>query len=313
MLDPQKAKDLENGVNQGVVEPTEEELNKVGEDVSGAVLAPDSNWDKFLSDLDPQSSFGFDTNGCNIFSSAHCIESLINALGGDPNYSENGLTEFSERHLCVACGLDGNSGSSEAQYEQGLRAAGVIKHSLLPFTPGMSKAEFFTPLTPEIKAEAKKFLDRYDITFRRVGTDKASLIEALKYAPVKIFIGTGGYFNMGEPNVIPRTENPMNHAVMVRRVDDQGIHIYDQYSPFLKVLAPNYQIFYAFQTLLNPKGNQMNPNIEIFKNGVEYIVGVKMTSEQGLAQKLVETGCYDLIGSDGKPDFSKIDKIAHVL
>lgn len=57
----------------------------------------------------------------------------------------------------------------------------------------------------------------------------------------------------------------------------------------------------------------MNPNVVIYKNGSEYQVGIKMTSPEGFAQKLVETGCYDLIGTDGKPDFVKINNIAHVL
>lgn len=64
---------------------------------------------------------------------------------------------------------------------------------------------------------------------------------------------------------------------------------------------------------LIPKGQQMNPNIVIYKNGPEYHVAVKSTSQQGMAQLLVQSGCYDLIGPDGNPDFTKIDNIAHVL
>ena len=257
-LDPKKAVDLENGVNQGVIAPTEDELGEVSADVSGlTVTCPDSNWDRFLSDFDPQSNSSFDTLACNIFSSTHCNESLVNALGGDGDYKEDGKTEFSERQLCVACGLNGSTGSSEDQYENGLLAHGTVKHSLWPFNPNMTKTEFFAPLPDAIKSEALKFKDKYEIKFRRVGVDRASLVEALKYAPVKIFIGTGAGWNQGEPNVIPKTNNWMNHAVMVRRVDDQGIHIYDQYAPYLKVLAPDYVIYYAFQTILIKKGNPM--------------------------------------------------------
>jgi hypothetical protein len=60
------------------------------------------------------------------------------------------------------------------------------------------------------------------------------------------------------------------------------------------------------------KGN-MNPNVVIYKNGAEYHVAHKATTAQGLAQLLVASGCYDLIGPDGDPDFAEIDKITHVL
>jgi hypothetical protein len=64
---------------------------------------------------------------------------------------------------------------------------------------------------------------------------------------------------------------------------------------------------------LIPKEQQMNPNVTIYKNGAEYILGQRATTEQGLAQLLVSAGCPDLIAPDGNPDFEKINKIAHVL
>lgn len=260
-LDPKKAIDLEKGMNQGVIAPTRDELEKVGAeepDASGlSILAPDANWDSFMSPFDSQLFTYFDTLGCNIFSSVHSVESIVNAMGGDSEYIENGKTEFGERAACVAAGLDGNSGSSEAQWENMIKAQGLIKESLWPDTPNISKADFFMPLPQDIKARMKLFLDHYDPSFRQIGTDLGLIKEALKYAPVKIFIGTGFGWNNREPNIIPRTSNPMNHAVMVRKITNQGIHIYDQYAPFLKILAPNYRVDYAFQTLLTKKGDQM--------------------------------------------------------
>jgi hypothetical protein len=64
---------------------------------------------------------------------------------------------------------------------------------------------------------------------------------------------------------------------------------------------------------LIPKEQQMNPNTVIYKNGSEYHVALKAVSEQGLAELLVQTGNYELIGADGNPDFAKVDKIAHVI
>ena len=262
ILDPQKAEDLENGVNQGVIEPTLEEqeagaitIQSVDE-VGALALAPDGNWDKFLSDYDPQYLNTFDTLGCNIFSGIAGLEMFLNALGNQQYLGENSYTELSERYNCVASGLNGSMGSSEGQWENGVNTFGFVKHSLWPWDMDTSKDTFFEPLPTDIIAAGKLALQRFTITHRPVGTDLASIKEALKYAPVKIFIATGSYWNNGEPSVIPPTPHAMNHAVIVRRIDDLGIHIRDQYPPYLKVLDANYKIYYAFQTILTPKGTK---------------------------------------------------------
>jgi len=278
-LDPQKAQDLENGVNQGVVEPTEEELAQTGDVAGASIIAPDSNIDSFLSDFDPQSNPNFDTLGCNIFSGIGGLELQINARGGDGELSVNGKAELSERKACVDCGLTGNAGSSEGQWEHGINEYGFVRNDLWPFTPGMTKAQFFSDPSPQIMALGKRALDRYDIIHRPVGTDDASLKEALKYGAVKVFIGTGPGWNVGEPNVVPKTNNPMNHAVLLRKFSDLGKHIRDQYAPFLKVLAPDYIIYYAFQTLLIPKGQSM-PFVKSTLN-LDGAVGVFLAAGEG--------------------------------
>jgi hypothetical protein len=114
----------------------------------------------------------------------------------------------------------------------------------------MTKDEYFKPYPPELKEKGKKFLDKYKPIFKLVPTNKQSLEEALLYAPIKLFVGTGAGWNLGDPNVIPRTNNPMNHAVTLYAISDSGFHISDQYHPYLKTLAPDYIIYYAFQTFL---------------------------------------------------------------
>jgi len=269
LLQPTISADLLNQLEQGtkidVIAPTQEELSKVsGVDVSKfPVFSADSNWDKFITDYESQLGVYFDTLGCNIFSSAHCVESLVNALGGDPDATNSdGKADYSERAACVNAGLNGLSGSSESQWETGLLAHGLVFEEEWPFPatqrqPVFDKTDFFKPLPNNVLQDGLKFLKRFEPTFRAVATDKASLTEALKYAPVKLFIGTGPGWNNREPEVIPRNDNPMGHAVMLRYIDDLGFHIYDQYAPYLKVLAPDYRIFYAFQTLLTKKGQNM--------------------------------------------------------
>jgi hypothetical protein len=272
-LDPQKAIDLENGVNQGVIAPTPEELEKVSaaEPVFGLnPINPSQNWDKFFSTpYDPQSSQGFDTLGCNIFSSVHSCEASDNILHG-------ANTNYSERFSCVVAGLNGSQGSSEGQWEDGIKNFGLLLGTLLPFTPGMSRAEFFKTVPDNLKAEARKFFDKYDVSFRQIATDRASIKEALKFAPVKIFIGTGAGWNRGRGQVIPKTNNPMGHAVLVSSVEDIGTNIYDQYAPFLKTLATDYTIYFAFQTILTEKNKPLDRGIMMLPDGHTEAVYVKI-------------------------------------
>jgi len=262
------ARDLELGKNMGVIPPTQEELEMVAsiEPVEGTlpIINPSQNWDKYLGDMDWQKFPWGDTLACNIWANVHCCEAHINCLGQDPELSDHGTTDLSERHATVEAGLTGSAGSSQAMWQKMIDTFGLVKETYWAYDRNISKADFFKKIPEDVKARAKKFLDKYDISHRRIQDNPyqldpltvsaAAIKEALKYGPVKIFVGTGTGWNNVEPKPIPKTNNPMNHAVMVRYVDDKGqIHIYDQYPGYLKVLAADYRIDYAFQTILTRK------------------------------------------------------------
>lgn len=291
-LNSQIARDLELGKNMGVVPPTQDELEAVSaiSPVEGTlqVINPSQNYDKFLGDMDWQKFPWGDTLACNIWSSVHCCEAFINCIGQDPELSDHGTTDLSERHATVEAGLNGSAGSSQTQWQNAINNFGLIKETLWPYDRNITKAQFFQVIPADIKAKAKKFLDKYDISHRRIQdspyqlnpltVSAAAIKEALKYGPVKIFLGTGSGWNNVEPKVIPKTNNPMNHAVMVRYVDDQGrIHIYDQYPGYLKVLAADYRIDYAFQTILTRKGNN-DRGVMMLPDGKTLAVFVKISS-----------------------------------
>lgn len=291
-LKSQTAIDLEQGKNMGVIPPTQEELEMAAavEPVGATlpIINPSQNWDKFLGDLDHQKFSWGDTLACNIFSSVHCCEALINCIGQDPELSDHGTTDLSERHATVAAGLTGNAGSSQSMWQNAINNYGLVKETIWPYDKNITKAQFFQAIPDDIKAKAKKFLDKYDISHRRVqdspyqldpmGVSAAAIKEALKYGPVKIFIPTGPGWNNAEPKEIPKTDKPMNHAVMVRYVDDKGrVHIYDQYPSYLKVLAADYRIDYAFQTILTPKRNN-DRGIMMMPDGRTLAAFVKISS-----------------------------------
>lgn len=245
-----KEEELDLGINQGVTMPSPSEIKAEGvlDMAQFPIVALDANIDKYLSDFDPQSNGYFDTLGCNIFSSIAMCEIYFNAMGWKDYGSP---TEFSERKACVDAGLNGTSGSSEQQWEDAISLKGLVKHSDWPFDSTFTKAQFFAPETQMVQCLGLEFLTQYIPYFRAVGTSLGSIQEALTYGAVKIFIGTGKGWSTD--TVIQKTDNPMNHAVLVRYIDANGIHIRDQYAPFLKTLALDYRIDYAYQTLFKQK------------------------------------------------------------
>jgi hypothetical protein len=170
------------------------------------------------------------------------------------------------------------------------RNIGLVKEEEWPAIGNFSWNEYYAAIPQDVINKAIK----PGIAYESIPFDKGSLQYHLKHAPIKITI----------PAPHP------NHAVVLVAIEGDTAYYFDSYIPHLKKINVA-QISYALKIVLTIK--TMNPNIVIYKNGTEYQVGIRMTSQEGLAQKLVETGCYDLIGPDGRPDFPKIDKIAHVL
>ncbi len=299
ILDPQIALKLRHGANMGVIEPTLAEVaSGKGLDLTKyEILFPDSNCDSFVTDFQPQFDSKFDSLGCNIFAGVACIETNLNAMLVDSDYCAfDNKFYFSKRAACVAAGLDGSEGSSEAQFELMIKTKGLVKEEKWPFDLNMSKQEFFAQLPVSVRTDALKYIKRYPTDFQPIDTDLDSLKEALKYGAVKIFLGTGSFWNQGEPDVIPRTTNPMNHAVLLRYIDSQGIHIRDQYPPFKKVLALNYKIYFAFQALIKRKEIMDLIN----DNGTFWIVGDKGKigiADPGSLAKFQQVTSQNLVGS----------------
>jgi hypothetical protein len=259
---------LEQGANTGVKENAQPMVGAAFDLSKVKLFFPDGNpdWTAYISVEEPQVGVYFDTEGCNVFSGKHCSEMYMNALGSVPSKYQNaaGKAWLSVRNACIDTGVT-NDGSSEAEFEAAIGSHGFIPEGELPWpytqrTPVFDWDNFYTPETTQEENDGLGFLADYTPVFRAVGTDDASLTAALRYAPVKIFISIGTGYNTDA--VVPKTSNPMCHAVTLRMVDSTGFHIYDHYPPYLKTLAPDYVIFYAYQVFLIPKGNPM-PNAYI--------------------------------------------------
>lgn len=300
MLDPKKASELESGVNQGVSEPTESELTgEVGLDISQfPILVPDGNWEDVLSSFDFQSTPYFDTLGCNVFSGDHGVEGSLNALGYKKFVNPaTGKNEISDRKVMKDMGMNGSQGSSHQQWINAVTAMGFVADAEWTFTDDMTKEQFFQEYPEYLKEKGKGFLDDYILVSRSIPTDVQSLNDALPYAPIKLFVGTGTGWNRGEPYIIPRTENPMGHAITLRKRITDRIPINDQYFPYRKSLALDYKIYFAFQTLLIPKkGNSM---ARVIKDPsgvvrVEFGSGANAVNlginSQAFFQKIVDSG-----------------------
>lgn len=241
------------------------------------VLNPSGDWTPYLPSPENQSTHLVDTMACVTFSCLNVIETQYKFLTGKD-------INFSDRFIAKLSGTT-HQGNSVQNVLDTINEYGLVLEEDWPTDLDFNWDQYYAPIPQEVLNKARKDL-KVEYEFHYPPQD---WVKELKHVPLEMIL---------------ESNNPYHSVEMVNLTQQ-----FDHYPPNLR---PQKSIYVATKIIL--KGvKTMNPNIIIYKNGSEYQVGIKMTSPEGFAQKLVETGCYDLIGSDGKPDFSKINKIAHVL
>ena len=261
----------------GIVLPTPEELQpQVGADFVPRVLVENGDWRPLITKpFFQQYNVHGDLSGCVPGSIIHGLDQQINAWLKQPDFPQatraflqsqcllnsDGDCAISELFEVRADGTT-SSGTSETQVWKALQEIGVIAQSIMPFTPDTLASSFYDKslLTSEILAIAAEFLQHFDFVCKTIKTDDgqnynmSTLQSALQYAPVNAFIGLGTDFNNPESQPMHRNNNPCVHSVEgVFAESDFGLHILDQYPPFLKTLGTDYYLFYVFQTLVIPR------------------------------------------------------------
>lgn len=211
-------------------------------------LQPDRDWTRFLPEFEYQMLYGLETDNCSGFGTNNAWEILYKR--------KFTLTiNFSDRDLGIKAGTrpPGNDPHTVAEAH---RKQGVAKEDTLPWTTDANTIDKYYSYPSLAKkaqcvAEGNKLIEAYQENHEWLWTDpnlpieqKQKLImDALQYSPVAVSVLA--WRKQGDLYVKDKGE-PDNHwTVIVKGTDGQPWRLLDQYDPFIKDLAWDYDFQFA--------------------------------------------------------------------
>ena len=169
-------------------------------------------WEQFKPTKEYQNSPTGDTYSCVTFSCLNAYEYYFNYLmSKDPEVrtilnnlgciDENGSANFSERFTAQDSGTDPNGGNSVTAVVESIRTHGLLGQKFLPFPEGMLKEQFYSGMTDELRAQAKKLLMFFDLKHAWLPTaptgynmnTEAQIMDGLKKGVVRVSVDGSQY------------------------------------------------------------------------------------------------------------------------
>lgn len=209
----------------------------------GAVpLNPTGDWEPWKPADEHQSIPGFDTQGCANFGTLKAYITLAKFLGFEFP------PDASERYTGAHAGTD-ERGTDPHLVAESMRKVGLIDQKLMPWTDDIDTFEEYYDkrMAQSLVPIGRKLAENYELGHEWVipfgshytpEQKQVRLQEALKRGPVCVSVDGSyrkkGKFYFKEPGTAD------THWVEMLKHD--GVHggIHDQYAPFLKTLATNY-------------------------------------------------------------------------
>lgn len=262
------------------------------------------DWSKFLPVAEDQ-KYIFDENDCMSFSSTHVIETFLNYMKTQGLLPQNfldfctqngyfdstGSFAFSVRFNGIMNGTDPNKGADFEQVWDGIANYGMIPKSMLSFSMAQAQldhgqlaewADYYNKadVTQAMKDLANKFNQFISINYKWIlsqgflnglwnsitGQNQTSILQnALAISPVHIALYPCPTWNTGAVKWCGN--NTPSHGVELFKANsDSSMSIFDQYSPYVKILGLGYVIPYAVVPIITFKSKP----VYTFKNSLSY-------------------------------------------
>lgn len=217
-----------------------------------------------------------DTWACASYATTHAIESQIKVITGE-------TVNLSARFLAIQSGTIPGVGN----YIQKVFAT-IEKYGLLttddcpePTEPWTNAQYYSFPITPELLAKARQFLDKWSIDYKLALYNTPSTLNLLITAPLIAWVP------QSTPNHFQELLDPKT--------------VFDSYPPFIKPLGTVQN----FNQFIIKKKNMSNAKF-VHKPGTqEYGFYLPATTPETIKDKALNLGREDILGADGKVDFSK--------
>jgi hypothetical protein len=233
--------------NYGFVKPTVDETHYqvlgglLLSPLPDIIIQPDHNWRSFVSVFERQFGEGWDTYGCTVFGTLHCLATMLKQkYGKDYDFAERFIYNLAE---VMPPGADPHL------IAETIRKNGVVEQKELPMTDSLEKFASPRPMTQELIDKGHSWLKKFGFKHEWVYTEKDNLSldkrqqlirEHLKYSPLGASVTAwkknekGEYISDGKPNT---------HWVEITDIEDDGkIWVNDTYAPCQKLLSADHDI-----------------------------------------------------------------------
>lgn len=276
------------------------------------------DWEKWLPKYESQAE-KFESEGCRYWGTQNQIETFHNFLyNTEPNYDEWFNYAF-----------DPGAGDVDKAYKN-IRTYGLVPSGTVPEPDTREEAMDQSRITKSMLAKGQYWLKQYELQHEWLWTTPPSnalevLKDALKTSPIACSV-TAWYRNEEGKYYDKMLKN--NHWVMIYRIDDEGIHIFDSYNLTKKTLTHDHYIKLAKRIYVNKKTigglktqiSILSKLLSIFKKRVfmhplekEFPVSQKFLTPNSLYDSGVHNGT-DYVCPSGTPVYAPSDgEIIHVF
>ena len=244
-----------------------------------------SDWSEFLPtpewQKDMASNPPFETDACVSFSANQVLQTYgdfcvrmdfwaadaVAWLKANGYFDENGHLNFSDRFTAKASGTSEAQGNSLPNVWESIAANGLVPEALWPFPTDAINADpanawtiYYASIPANVTALAAEFKARFTIAWDWVSypaspMTEAQLKNALATGPLQIATAVCAPWNTSSP--ILGCGAGAQHATMLYAMNGASDYeIFDHYSPFQKLLAPDYNITYATRATMTPVSSE---------------------------------------------------------
>lgn len=218
-------------------------------------------WGKYIPMFEAQSRGDIETYACTVFSQLKAWITLSNFLG----YSLP--KNCSERFNAIVAGIT-PPGANPQDVAESIRLNGVIADTLLPFDDSIhSTADYYhpSPMLPGYLAEAKKAVQQYELGHNILWNgftplNKPQTIKnALAFGPVCVSVYA---WNSPVNGIYHKNQGQEDEhfTFITDYVDGQYWIVDDQYAPFVKHLAWDFDFLMAKSYFLQVNSTGIAPN-----------------------------------------------------
>ena len=212
------------------------------------------DWIKFRSKPEAQDSARNTRFDCVSISAAGQVEKRLNQMmEEDPAVrpvlemlgllGADGKADVSERYPAKGSGTIPGRGNSQHNVYEFFRKNGIVGEKMWPSNLEMSDEEFYSPLTPEILALGKKFLEYFTFEYKDVGESNDNLREALKRSPLALVVG-GAYLGDEQGALLYRNNGTPSYNHQLQGVrQDRDVEIFSEKIPVIHKIEDSYEPF----------------------------------------------------------------------